>query len=740
MHNEATGSDTDKMTLSKGLLETSASLLVSASSRLSEDYIHSASMLASASAPLPLASFLNSSAQSEALLIHDDGELCHLLREPLSGTGWNIVGIGAQINAIIAASSNSMATIGQDNSIWISNAGHWNLVPSLPGDNQSLSACQDGTFFGTSSQGGQYGLYQYDPIGAVFNEVSAIPYSTPPVGIAGNLWTVDSQGEVLYNTTNPITPGIDWTPLDAEIWLKEGDIPGSVFVAPDSSVWIFCPNTTTLYAPDPDGSTWSPCSAPAQLIAVAPLNVSSFYALCVQNDTTALYLCDGMGNNTIVPQPENRTLNSISVGAMDGTLWALDATGVAWKNLNNTWIRMIQPTDLAGTTSGHKVTEVVTGQHAFGSQYAFFVMDGNLYWSVFAEEEGFFGGYWTVPFQVFSGISDIGVVNDPVVNSNLIAYGVSSNGNLVVVQNKGTGWTAVETKMKTSLSGTKPIFNTYNSYWITYAVIDGAFHAGVGQLNAPATTLSSVKSPTPLHSLIPFSTSPQDIDWTLVAGAIDTSNQIWTIQIASANESNFTFGFTSLSAPTTGTTPSAVGMIASETEGARIYATDQSDLLWVIRQTGYSNNAFQWSTWHPLGDECVTLAMGCTLPPPNAANRPPVDLFSLDSGYEVNVLSEDASTGQLTDLIMLKPAGTNTAPEYVSRYMTEVTVTDQNGVPQSNIAISRHLRRRRRRVGRTVTLHYHSRHAHLTHNWTFGCLYIQLLRLGSRQPYLLLQR
>jgi hypothetical protein len=182
---------------------------VVASSKLSEDYIHSATMQASSSSSTiqPLASFLNSSGQSEALLIHDDGELCHLLREPLSGTGWNIVGIGAQIDTIIAASSNSMATVGQDNSIWISNAGHWNSVPPLPGNNQSLSACQDGTFFGTSSQGGQYVLYQYDPVGAGFTEVSTIPYSTPPVGSAGNLWAVDS-GARFYTTTQ-----IRWIPV-----------------------------------------------------------------------------------------------------------------------------------------------------------------------------------------------------------------------------------------------------------------------------------------------------------------------------------------------------------------------------------------------------------------------------------------------------------------------------------------------------------------------------------------------
>src|ERR1700753_3607051 len=132
--------------------------------------------------------------------------------------------------------------------------------------------------------------------------------------------------------------------------------------------------------------------------------------------------------------------------------------------------------------------------------------------------------------------------------------------------------------MKTSLSGTKPIFNPYNGYWIIYAVIDGALCAGVGQLNAPATSLSPVKSSPPLRSLIPFSTSPQGINWVLVAAAIDTSYQIWTIQIVNTDKSNFTFAFTPLGAPATGEIPNAVGMIASQTAGARIYACDQNDL------------------------------------------------------------------------------------------------------------------------------------------------------------------
>jgi hypothetical protein len=677
---------------------------LTATSSLTEDYIHSAVMQASSSSSTtqPLATFLNSSGQSEALLITDtasgSNELCHLMREPLSSTGWNIVGIGAQVASITASNSNNVAILGVDESIWISNAGHWNPLPSLPGGSPSLSACQDGVIYATCDQGGQYVLYQYDATNAAFTEVGTIPYAAPPVGSAGNLWTIDDSGDVLYNTSNPLDLGIDWAPADLST-LDPADSPASVFMAMDGSVWLLCNNATNntldVYAQDPSGVGWDLCSTPDGLSGFAPQNTNLFYALGTEGGITTLYSCDGNGNNTVVPQPVGRMLSAISVGSVDGTLWALDSIGSVWQSLNGNWIRMIQPTGLSGATGGNTITEVVTGQHALGYQYAFYVMDGSLYWSYFQDEPGVFGGYWTVPApvlptQIVTGISNIGVVNDPVTASNLIVYGVGSSGDLIVVQNDGNNvWTAVDHSVGTSLANVKPIFNTYNSYWVVYAIIDGTFHAGVGQLDKPATKLTAVKNSPPLSTLIPIATNPQGIDWTMVAMATDPQNQVWTIQISSVGDSNFDFGFVQLTdGSSMGSVTAVAAMIASETAGARVYATDQNDSLWIIRQTGYSNGTFQWSEWHPLGNDCMLLGTGCTMPQPNATNTPPVDLFSLDSGYEVNVLSEDATTGLLTDLVMLQPAGTNMDAAYVSRYLTEVTVTDNNSTAQPNFPVA----------------------------------------------------
>jgi hypothetical protein len=140
-----------------------------------------------------------------------------------------------------------------------------------------------------------------------------------------------------------------------------------------------------------------------------------------------------------------------------------------------------------------------------------------------------------------------------------------------------------------------------------------------------------------------------------------------------------------------GSVQSVVAMLRP-VEGARIYARDASNRLWIIRQTGTSKtlqpNTIVWSEWHPLGNDCRILATGCTIPPANAPYTPPVDLFSLDSGYEVNVLSEDPTTGALTDLVMLKPDGTKSDAEYVTRYITEITMVDENSAPQPYMQVT----------------------------------------------------
>jgi hypothetical protein len=102
----------------------SATYSLTFNSKLTEDYIHKESILGSGSARSPMATFVNAQGQSEALLINDDGELCHLQREPLSSSGWNIYGIGAIVQSIAAVNSGSVWITDIGEGIWQSNAGH----------------------------------------------------------------------------------------------------------------------------------------------------------------------------------------------------------------------------------------------------------------------------------------------------------------------------------------------------------------------------------------------------------------------------------------------------------------------------------------------------------------------------------------------------------------------------------------------------------------------------------------
>src|SRR5215471_16821465 len=66
----------------------------------------------------PLAVLQNQNGDSEALVIHQDTELYHVVREPLSQSGWNMYGVGARlISAALVNTSNAYAIGNYDSNI-----------------------------------------------------------------------------------------------------------------------------------------------------------------------------------------------------------------------------------------------------------------------------------------------------------------------------------------------------------------------------------------------------------------------------------------------------------------------------------------------------------------------------------------------------------------------------------------------------------------------------------------------
>jgi Tectonin domain len=653
------------------------------SSMLTEDFIHTDSILASSAAPAPLATFLNSQGQSEALVVFDDGELCHLQREPLSSSGWNFCGIDAEIGAITAADRGSVWMITQDQNIWMTNTGHWNYIDASLGGSPSVSAGNDGTIYAVANQNNNFHLFTFDVASSSFIDQGIVPIHSAPAGTPGSLWSIAAGGKLFTNSYG------SWH--EAYAPFAPEDSPFRVDMSGDGSIWIHCSNNA-IYTYDPPTVTCKRLTdLPAYTIGFAAADAQTLYVLTAPPHEENRLFTNATGSWEEIAFPAT-PITEISVGN-DGVLWARDISGRLWIRIGDDWIRQIMPTDLSGFTGGRKVTEVVTGKHNNGGiQYAFFVMENDLYWTRLIASTGAYGGYWERPLKIFQGCSTIAATNDPS-SHELLVYGVSSKGNFLLVQDdENQGWKATEVSMKTSLINVRPQF-VYDGGWLTYAIVNNQLYVGKGSLKSPGTSLSAAKTVGPavkLQTLIPFSMSSDGISGTLLA-ALDTQNQLWLI-----NGNSGTVYLSQLSDVVTsgmGAIHGAVAMLRPN-EGARIYARDINNMLWIIRQTAATPNkapqpdTIIWSEWHPLGNDCLVLASGCTISAPGAPYRPPVDLFSLDSGYEVNVLSEDPVTGVLTDLVMLKPDGTNNAAEYVTRYVSEIAILDENSAPPQDLEVS----------------------------------------------------
>jgi hypothetical protein len=657
--------------------------------KLTEDFIHAESILASSSALAPLATFVNPSGQTEALVIHDDGELCHLQREPLSSSGWNIFGIGAQVNLIAAANSGSVWITDNGEGIWQSNVGHWNPLGNVNGGLRGISAGRDGAVYALAEQGNGFHLFTYDSGSESFQDTGVVNISEAPKGSAGSLWSL-ANDTVMMSTT----PG-QWNPAPGSF--ESGDTPTYISIGIDGSVFVLCSGSGAIYSYDASSQSWAKLmQASESVVGFEAVNAQTLYAVQQNNSTEILCYSGGLWS-TIAGPPYG--INGISTGS-DGSLWCLDSSGTVWRSDAGNWIRQMIPTDLPGITSGDSVTEVVTGLHSDGNQYVFYVETGDLYVSMLDRSKSW-DGIWTEGSPIVSGCSNLGMTIAPGPNATwneLVVYGVSSVGTFLLVTCNNGDWTAAEftvgTEDKTlSLIGARVQYAAVNrEIWWLWVVVGNELY-GQTSLNftKPPTSLTGYPLPNSAsaQTIIPFSAVSHSSAG-LYTAVLDTTGQVWFAALDL--QRSYTPQFTQLSGAAIespiGTVQGAVALCSAQpsqyTTNARIFARDANNTLWIIRLTVDAQTPtapYTWSEWHPLGNDCVFLANG-------PANVPSTDLFMLDEGYEVNVLSEDVTSGVWRDLVMLKPAGTNTDAQYVNRYLSEVTITDQYGSPAPNFQVS----------------------------------------------------
>ena len=210
-----------------------------------------------------------------------------------------------------------------------------------------------------------------------------------------------------------------------------GDTPTFISVGIDGSVFVLCAASGAIYFFDIASRSWNKVAqAPQGLIDFEVLNLQTLYAVVQQGSTREIQSYSGGSWSTVASPPYS--VADISIGS-DGSFWCLDVSGTVWRNDSGNWIRQMIPTGLPGLTTSNTVTEVVTGLHSDGNQYAFYVMDGDLFCSMLDRSKSW-GGVWTAGTPIFQGCCNLGVTYPPLTDNALMVYGVTTTGDFLMVQ------------------------------------------------------------------------------------------------------------------------------------------------------------------------------------------------------------------------------------------------------------------------------------------------------------------
>ncbi|MGA9996994.1 MAG: tectonin domain-containing protein [Pyrinomonadaceae bacterium] len=690
-------------------------------SQLIEDFLHTDDILVDATSAAPLSVLLNHEGNSEALVIsknsRGNSELYHVCREPLSDSGWNSYGLGAYPCAIAVADSNTVWAVGTDQQLWQNQTGRWSQQVSLPGGATPLGVNERTNTYMPVSVGtdgavwvvdGGGNLYQYDSNKDQWQPVAGPPHLTQaPVGSAGNLWAITGQD---YGSQIMHQSGESWQTTQ---W--PGETPAQVCVGADGSVWAIG-QQGNLY--EYVNQQWQQVAGAPSLSMIAVGAANNIWGLTGSGQSLLAVHYDGGKWETLPFRPATVTLwpampaditPQISV-AIDGTVWSVDQNGVAWKwtGRGSSWQRQMMPTGMSGFTATGNVTEVVVGQDNEGPQ-AFYVEGGTLYQASLTAD----GTWLSVGKHTgAAGCSGLGVTNQ-LDTGALVVYGANGDGNMFVITKPSSSsyYNTATFNASGILKNAKLLINANNDNennpeegdgWFTAAVIGGRLCVQWGNADNPlnygqqnnnlmiqVTQLTNGNNaPANLKEVIrlPWVESPAGF----YCAVMDTGGNIYMVFNISVDVSNNGIGSF---IPLTGnqaviSSPLAAvkstGALIDASGRARIYATDANDKLWVVRQTGLSNdpnNPWTWTAWHPLGDDCLYLANG---PGTHATH----EFFTLDANSFLNHLWQDPVNLNWNAAQIRKPTGVLDDPYYVSQYVTEITVLDSGGNPEPNVPVT----------------------------------------------------
>lgn len=634
----------------------------------------------------PLAVYQNGNGASEALVICQGGELCHLVREPLSSSGWNVYGVGARLASVALIDCSTAYAVGNNDSaqqqgfVRTLNKGVWgtsNVAYTIWG----LYKGWDGTIWANASQGSQSLILTL--VDGAWQTAATLNSGAPSVasiaGSADDWWLVDIMGNVTNYTQSPGT----LPQCDAGI--------GAVVPTPNGDIWMLDQNET-LYQLVED--KWQPAAdAPGDFVWLNADGQGNLWGIYQQSSQPPSMLGYAGSNGTWqqLEAPPTTSVAGASIGD-DGSVMMLDQSGVAWLMAGGpggTWQRQMKPTGMFGTTCQEQVTEVVVGYDAQGSLHAFYVQGGSL-WQLHYDI-----GDWGSTNLITQGASQIGLTHGQA-SGELIGYGISADGNLLIFQSEDGGvFQSTEYSANGALNGATPNLTIIDDdTWATTAVINANLTQIGGTKDNPTTTngypVAITDTPVVPQNMkqvlrLPWAQAESNVPYAIV---MDNDGNIYFVSDLELTVTAFPSREISQGTYTqiAGAGVSAMGSVtgAAAIMGAdgyvRIYATDASYQVWVIRQTG-SGDPWTWSEWHPLGDHCSYLANG-------PWNLQTTELFTINADNLLCLIDQNADTGRWSSRLIKRPAVSGEVLDELTLYKTEVAVLDGDGNPAAGVQVS----------------------------------------------------
>lgn len=623
-------------------------------------------------------------------------------RQSISGWTPKKMSVNVQSIAAEGAATGAAWAVDADGTFWRNFGSRWvNGQPSLPNAAKAsqVSVGTDGTVWALDMA---RNLYVKN--GLSWSQLSASTFpQQPPSGSADNCWTIDYAGELL------VSNGSEWDVVRLPDNAAKATF---VSVGTDGSVWVVVTggsggsaNTCYQYL----SGAWQEAGGNFAQAPVGRTNdlwcVTSTGAVCHSGDA---------GQTWSIDNTAPAAIKRLAVGP-DGSVWALDTSGTAW--MNPSWQRLMRPTGMTGWSEASNCASVAAGRDEDGMRYVFFIdRNGGLNYTVEVLPHT-----WIDPLQlVDQGVSNLGLTNRQD-TGELIVYGIAGSSLVVAAKSDRSDPTSfVASNLSPSFGPPGQPLGALSS--IEFSAVNASdwyWFSLLGSNASPAYPAGSLimaasHPPDNRVQFWPVANSPTQtvpggltrlvsLPWRLQSGQspcaviMDGNQQIQVVSVVpTLTGAEFAGSFLLLTGSGTflSTDVTAVAAVLQSESGSlpqpRLYATapitsgGTTTALWMLQQIDASvpvSQSAAWSPWIPLGGSYAVLTTG-----PSSLDTE--TLFAVGTDGSLHSISQDAVTGKWTDLEVNRPSVAGVEMDTVAMYQTQITLTDQNGVPQGNVPVT----------------------------------------------------